>query len=113
MIRQDAKRIASNRRAELDHRKKQFATAKFQEHTYPHRLNFYILPPTADITLEQFEQWAIDRLRGLSPPIPPVPNSRHGEKRVLTPPSPRRVRSMFLPQQNPRRDSRAHEATDG
>lgn len=77
MIRQDAKRIASNRRAELDHRKKQFAAPKFQEHTYPHRLNFYILPPTADITLEQFEQWAIDRLRGLSPsplfafPFPP------------------------------------------
>ncbi|OBT87961.1 hypothetical protein VE02_04517 [Pseudogymnoascus sp. 03VT05] len=66
MIRQDAKRIASNRRAELDHRKKQFAAPKFQEHTYPHRLNFYILPPTADITLEQFEQWAIDRLRVLA-----------------------------------------------
>jgi len=32
---------------------------------YPHRLNFYTVPPTADITLEQFEQWAIDRLRGM------------------------------------------------
>jgi DNA primase large subunit len=31
---------------------------------YPTRLNFYSDAPTADITLEQFEQWAIDRLRG-------------------------------------------------
>jgi DNA primase large subunit len=29
-------------------------------------LNFYATPPTADITLEQFEQWAIDRLRVLA-----------------------------------------------
>lgn len=67
MIRQDASRIAPKRRAVLDHRKKQFSTPQYQEHTYPHRLNFYTLPPTADITLEQFEQWAIDRLRGLFP----------------------------------------------
>lgn len=67
MIRQDPTRIAPKRRAVLDHRKKQFASAQYQEQTYPHRLNFYTLPPTADITLEQFEQWAIDRLRGLSP----------------------------------------------
>ena len=31
---------------------------------YPHRLNFYSSPPTAEVTLDQFEQWAIDRLRG-------------------------------------------------
>ncbi|KAF8455045.1 eukaryotic and archaeal DNA primase, large subunit-domain-containing protein [Kalaharituber pfeilii] len=30
---------------------------------YPHRLNFYSTPPTAEISLEQFEQWAIHRLR--------------------------------------------------
>jgi hypothetical protein len=28
-------------------------------------------------------------------------------------PSPGRIRSLFLPQQDPRRDSSAHEATDG
>lgn len=96
MIRQDPTRIAPKRRAVLDHRKKQFASAQYQEQTYPHRLNFYTLPPTADITLEQFEQWAIDRLRGLSPP----PGAQ--KVALLTHPSPRRVRSLFLPQQNPR-----------
>lgn len=37
---------------------------------YPHRLNFYINPPIAEVTLDQFEQWAIDRLRGLFFPHP-------------------------------------------
>lgn len=62
----------------LDHRKKQFAGPSYKETQYPHRLNFYATPPTADITLEQFEQWAINRLRGQytalnnkhSPPLP-------------------------------------------
>lgn len=54
------------RRAVVDHRKKQFADPTYQENTYPFRLNFYSVPPTADITLEQFEQWAIDRLRVLA-----------------------------------------------
>ncbi|GAA5854515.1 hypothetical protein JCM5353_000035 [Sporobolomyces roseus] len=33
---------------------------------YPHRLNFYQTPPTEEITLEEFEVWAIDRLRLLA-----------------------------------------------
>ncbi|GAA5963393.1 hypothetical protein JCM3765_003053 [Sporobolomyces pararoseus] len=33
---------------------------------YPHRLNFYESPPTEEITLEEFEVWAIDRLRLLA-----------------------------------------------
>ncbi|KAK0541318.1 DNA primase subunit pri2 [Tilletia horrida] len=33
---------------------------------YPHRLSFYNLPPTQEITLWQFETWAIDRLRVLA-----------------------------------------------
>ncbi|KAF8580894.1 DNA primase, large subunit [Ramaria rubella] len=32
---------------------------------YKHRLNFYDVPPREDITLEDFEIWAIDRLRVL------------------------------------------------
>lgn len=64
MIRTDAARIDSKRRL-LDHRKKQFSTPQWSDQTYPHRLNFYTLPPTADITLEQFETWAIDRLKVL------------------------------------------------
>jgi hypothetical protein len=54
----------AKRRNVLDHRKKQFADPQYKDTEYPHRLNFYSTPPTADITLEQFEQWAIDRLRG-------------------------------------------------
>ncbi|EPQ25975.1 uncharacterized protein PFL1_06430 [Pseudozyma flocculosa PF-1] len=33
---------------------------------YPHRLNFYSLPPIDEITIEQFESWAIDRLKVLA-----------------------------------------------
>ncbi|GAA6061975.1 hypothetical protein JCM10212_005219 [Sporobolomyces blumeae] len=33
---------------------------------YPHRLSFYQDPPTDEITLEEFEVWAIDRLRLLA-----------------------------------------------
>lgn len=33
---------------------------------YHHRLNFYEKPPTEEITIEDFEVWAIDRLRGAS-----------------------------------------------
>jgi DNA primase large subunit len=64
MIRQEFSRADPKRRAALDPRKKQFAAPTFQNVEYKHRLNFYTIPPTADITLEQFEQWAIDRLRG-------------------------------------------------
>lgn len=32
---------------------------------YPQRLSFYKLPPTSEITLEEFETWAIDRLKVL------------------------------------------------
>ncbi|KAH8652143.1 eukaryotic and archaeal DNA primase, large subunit-domain-containing protein [Xylariales sp. PMI_506] len=66
MLRSDHNRIDPKRRAHLDHRKKQFADPAYKETAYPHRLNFYSVPPTADITLEQFEQWAIDRLRILA-----------------------------------------------
>ncbi|KAL2132235.1 hypothetical protein VTI74DRAFT_4058 [Chaetomium olivicolor] len=59
-------RVDIKRRNVLDHRKKQFADPAYKETQYPHRLNFYATPPTADITLEQFEQWAIDRLRILA-----------------------------------------------
>ncbi|ORY70917.1 DNA primase large subunit [Pseudomassariella vexata] len=66
MLRSDNNRIDPKRRNVLDHRKKQFADPAYKESSYPHRLNFYAVPPTADITLEQFEQWAIDRLRILA-----------------------------------------------
>ncbi|KAI1076612.1 DNA primase, large subunit [Whalleya microplaca] len=65
MLRQDFNRIDPKRRI-VDHRKQPFANPIYKEIEYPHRLNFYETPPTADITLEQFEQWAIDRLRILA-----------------------------------------------
>ncbi|KAI6093216.1 DNA primase, large subunit [Hypoxylon rubiginosum] len=65
MLRQDSSRIDPKRR-NVDYRKAQFANPTYKETQYPHRLNFYETPPTADITLEQFEQWAIDRLRVLA-----------------------------------------------
>lgn len=64
MLRQDFNRIDPKRRNVIDHRKKQFASPQYKDAEYRSRLNFYVEPPTADITLEQFEQWAIDRLRG-------------------------------------------------
>ena len=33
---------------------------------YPYRLNFYALPPIHEVTIEQFESWAIDRLKVLA-----------------------------------------------
>ncbi|KAA8898908.1 eukaryotic and archaeal DNA primase, large subunit-domain-containing protein [Sphaerosporella brunnea] len=39
--------------------------ANYKVLDYPTRLNFYTTPPTAEITLDQFEQWAIDRLQVL------------------------------------------------
>ncbi|KAF1815454.1 DNA primase, large subunit [Eremomyces bilateralis CBS 781.70] len=66
MIRQDFNRIDAKRRSNLDPKKKQFAQPAFQHHDYQHRLNFYVLPPTAEITLEEFEEWAINRLKVLS-----------------------------------------------
>ena len=64
MIRQEAARIDPKRRSVLDHKRKQFAEPTYRPVDYPHRLNLYEVPPTLEITLEQFEQWAIDRLRG-------------------------------------------------
>ncbi|MCJ1336255.1 hypothetical protein MMC09_001531 [Bachmanniomyces sp. S44760] len=66
MIRQDIHRIDPKRRNVINHKKKQFADAAYKQQDYSQRLNLYIVPPTAEITLEQFEQWAIDRLRILA-----------------------------------------------
>lgn len=65
MIRQDVNRIDPKRRTIIDPKKRQFAPATFKQQDYPHRMNIYDTPPTAEITLEQFEQWAIDRLKSM------------------------------------------------
>ena len=54
MIRHDYSRVEPKRRANLDYKKRQFAKADFQQQHYEHRLNFYGLPPTAEITLDEF-----------------------------------------------------------
>src|SRR5579871_6000684 len=64
MIRSEHARIDAKRRSALDPSKRQFAQPIFQNHDYKHRLNFYIIPPTEQITLEEFEEWAISRLKG-------------------------------------------------
>ncbi|KAF2738402.1 DNA primase large subunit [Polyplosphaeria fusca] len=66
MIRHDYSRVDPKRRANLDYKKRQFANPEFKQQDYEHRLNFYTLPPTAEITLEDFETWAINRLKVLS-----------------------------------------------
>lgn len=66
MIRQGYNRIDPKRRSTIDYKKKQFASPIYKQQDYPHRLNLYETPPTAEITLEEFEQWAIDRLRSMS-----------------------------------------------
>ena len=66
MIRQDYNRIDPKRRSRIDYKKKQFAIPTYKQQDYPHRLSLYEIPPTAEITLEQFEQWAIDRLRSIA-----------------------------------------------
>lgn len=61
MIRSEARFDAKRKR--IDHKKQQFATATYKDNEYPHRLSLYELPPTQEISLEEFETWAIDRLR--------------------------------------------------
>jgi DNA primase large subunit len=64
MLRQGDARIDAKRRNVINPRRKQFAESLYKQQDYPYRLSFYEVPPTEEITLEQFEQWAIDRLRG-------------------------------------------------
>lgn len=51
------------KRKRVDSKKTQFAPATYKEQEYPYRLSFYNTPPTQEISLEEFETWAIDRLR--------------------------------------------------
>ena len=59
-------RLDNKRRAVLDPRKRQFAKSQWQEQSYEHAMNFYNIPPTGDIALEEFEEWGIARLKGMN-----------------------------------------------
>jgi len=65
MIRSEHARIDAKRRSALDPKKRQFAQPFFQQQDYKHRLSFYTIPPTEQITLEEFEEWAISRLKSM------------------------------------------------
>lgn len=41
-----------------------YNTQTFHLAKFPHKLSFYERPPLEEITLEEFEEWALDRLRG-------------------------------------------------
>ncbi|CAN6642193.1 DNA primase large subunit [Trichomonascus vanleenenianus] len=57
MFRQSRKRRTQERRID---------SVEVDRHVeYPYRLSFYTTPPQLEITIEEFEQWAIDRLRVL------------------------------------------------
>lgn len=64
MMRNEYSRIDPKRRNNVDHKKKQFAQPAWKQQEYRQRLNFYDIPPTANITLEEFEEWALHRLKG-------------------------------------------------
>ena len=59
-----ASRIDPKKRAVLDPRKQQFVKSQWATQAYDHRMNFYTIPPTDDIQLEEFEEWGIARLKG-------------------------------------------------
>ncbi|KAK5123299.1 hypothetical protein LTR85_002729 [Meristemomyces frigidus] len=61
-----APRIDAKKRAVLDPRKRQFAKAQYVECDYTYRMNFYTTPPTGDVSLEEFEEWGIARLKVLA-----------------------------------------------
>jgi DNA primase large subunit len=66
MLRRDQTRLDAKRRNVVDPNKKQFGETLWEEQSYPTRLNFYIRPPTAEISLEEFEEYAIIRLKGMA-----------------------------------------------
>ncbi|GAB7332292.1 hypothetical protein MBLNU13_g04127t1 [Cladosporium sp. NU13] len=61
-----ASRIDPKKRAVLDPRKQQFVKSQWATQDYDHRMNFYTIPPTDDIQLEEFEEWGIARLKVLA-----------------------------------------------
>lgn len=58
MFRQTKRRTAGRRNFE-----EVSSFAESSRAVYPSRLSFYDLPPLEEITLEEFESWAIDRLK--------------------------------------------------
>ncbi|KAL9047824.1 MAG: hypothetical protein Q9162_007937 [Coniocarpon cinnabarinum] len=66
MIRNDHARVDPKRRQVINPKTRQFVKPAYGEQDYKHRLNFYAIPPTAEVTLEEFELWAIDRLKVLA-----------------------------------------------
>lgn len=98
MIRSSTRLEPKKRR--IDHKKTQFAQAGYKENEYSQRLSLYDIPPTAEVSLEEFETWAIDRLKGKRPGK--VLSVRSNIS------SPGRAGDMLLSQQITGRDSDTH-----
>lgn len=56
MFRSNKKRTTQNNR--------NFGVQVLRYNEYPNRLNFYLEAPNEEITIEEFENWAISRLCG-------------------------------------------------
>ncbi|KAF2399523.1 DNA primase, large subunit [Trichodelitschia bisporula] len=80
MLRSEHSRIDPKRRTVLDPKKRQFAQPLYKDQEYNFRLNLYTVPPTAEITLEEFEEWAIARLKILSELETCAFRNRNGEE---------------------------------
>ena len=61
-----APRIDAKKRAVLNPRKQHFEKAQWADESFPHRMSFYTVPPTGDVSLESFEEWGIARLKVLA-----------------------------------------------
>jgi hypothetical protein len=62
----------------------------YDDDLYPTRLNFYREPPPLEISIEEFEQFALDRMQGTlfftssQPAFPCYQLSAHRQEQVLT-----------------------------
>jgi len=75
---------------------KQFVKAEYEDQVYTHRMNFYTIPPTEDISLEDFERWSIARLKSTSFLSSFIYLSLSSFTNPIRNHSPRRTRIMYL-----------------
>lgn len=58
-------RASKNKAREKENISDLRVTGKREKNRYPHRLQWYNEPPIDNISLEEFEEFAIERLKGL------------------------------------------------
>ena len=57
---------AKRPKVKASQQRRHFAPVVLRDSDFPHKLSFYTNPPTQEITIEEFQGWAIDRLLVLS-----------------------------------------------